>query len=345
MKAIPVVGAVAASPFALVLAIAMSVGGSGIADASSAAAATVAVAAAACQPPVTTGAAAGDGSTLTANQIGNAQIIYQVSVDKALPSRAATIAIATAIQESRLTNLTVATDHDSLGLFQQRPSAGWGTAAQVTDPVYASQAFYDRLVKIAGWQTLPLTQAAQAVQISGFPDAYAQWETLASGLTATFSGSATACATDNGGTGGGTTTVLPPGFTLPAGTPAQIQAAIAFALAQLGKPYVWGGVGPDGWDCSGLVMMAYKAGGVAIPRTSSEQALVGTPVYNTGDIKPGDLLFIAGSDGTPQAPGHVGMAIGNGLVLEAPHTGLDVQVDQIAGYWLQNLVSVRRYVS
>ncbi len=342
-KAIPIAGATAASPFALVLAIAMSVGGSGVIDASTAAATAVA-----CQAPVTTGSAAGDGTNLSTSQVGNAQIIYNVSVAMALPSRAATIAIATAMQESRLENLTVAVDHDSLGLFQQRPSAGWGTPAQVTDPVYASKAFYDHLVLVPNWQTLPLTQAAQAVQISGFPDAYAQWETLASGLVATFSGAATACASDNGGagetSGGGTSTTLPAGFTLPPGTPVKVQIAVAFALAQLGKPYVWGGVGPSGWDCSGLVMMAYQKAGVSIPRTSSEQALVGTPIYNPKDIQPGDLLFIAGTDGTPQAPGHVGMAIGNGLIVEAPHTGLDVLVGPIAGYWMQNLASIRRYV-
>lgn len=331
-------GGIAISPFALVIGIALAAAGSGAIDPAPAAASS-------CGSAIGVGTQIPGAQTLAADQLGNATVIYQVSVTLNLPAQAATIAIATAMQESSLHNLTVAVDHDSLGLFQQRPSAGWGTPAQLTDPVYASTAFYNRLVKVAGWQTMPLTQAAQAVQQSAFPDAYAQWQTLATSLVGTLNGGASACSTDNGGTSGGTSTTLPVGFTLPAGTPVQVQAAIAYALAQLGKPYVWGGVGPDGYDCSGLVMMAYKSAGVTIPRTSSEQALVGTPVYNTADIKPGDLLFIAGSDGTAQAPGHVGMAIGNGLVVEAPHTGLDVQVDPIAGYWLQNLVSVRRYVN
>lgn len=98
-----------------------------------------------------------------------------------LPDRAAVIALATAIQESRLVNLPGG-DRDSAGLFQQRPSQGWGTLAQVTDPVYATTKFLDALQRVTGWPLMPLTQAAQAVQRSGFPDAYAQHEELATQL-------------------------------------------------------------------------------------------------------------------------------------------------------------------
>jgi hypothetical protein len=86
------------------------------------------------------------------------------------------------MQESRLTNLGnlgSRNDHDSLGLFQQRPSSGWGTPAQITDPVYASTKFYEKLKTIAGWETMPLTEAAQRVQISAYPDAYAKHEPVA----------------------------------------------------------------------------------------------------------------------------------------------------------------------
>lgn len=85
------------------------------------------------------------------------------------------------MQESRLRNLNYG-DRDSLGLFQQRPSQGWGSAQQIRDPVYASEQFYKHLLKVDGWQQMTVTQAAQAVQKSGLPDAYAQWENLATAL-------------------------------------------------------------------------------------------------------------------------------------------------------------------
>lgn len=115
-------------------------------------------------------------------QIRNAAIIIKTGSDLKMPPRAWVIAVATAMQESRLTNLGnlgANNDHDSLGLFQQRPSAGWGTPAQVMDPVYASTKFYEKLKTIAGWEKMSLTEAAQAVQISAYPDAYAKHEPLA----------------------------------------------------------------------------------------------------------------------------------------------------------------------
>jgi len=130
--------------------------------------------------------------TFTSAQLANATTIYQVSVSLALPRYAAQIAIATALQESSLYNLNYG-DRDSLGLFQQRPSQGWGTPAQIMDPVYASTAFYQALVKVRGWQSMPLTQAAQAVQRSGFPDAYAQHSYAAGYLVATASGALDQC--------------------------------------------------------------------------------------------------------------------------------------------------------
>ena len=113
---------------------------------------------------------------LSPDQAQNAALIAATGVQRGLPARAVTIALATALQESRLVNVTYG-DRDSLGLFQQRPSQGWGTAEQVQDPVYATGRFYDGLVTIEGYANLPITEAAQAVQRSGFPDAYAQHET------------------------------------------------------------------------------------------------------------------------------------------------------------------------
>jgi peptidoglycan DL-endopeptidase CwlO len=102
-------------------------------------------------------------------------------------------------------------------------------------------------------------------------------------------------------------------------------AAITYAEAQLGKPYQWGGTGPDAFDCSGLVMMAYRAAGVYIPRTSQEQWLWG-PRVPANEVQPGDLVFFAGADGTVKAPGHVGLVIGGGLMIESPEPGLTIRI-------------------
>jgi hypothetical protein len=124
--------------------------------------------------------------TFSAEQAGNAATIAAVGTKLGLPAHAVTIALATAWQESKLINLTSG-DRDSAGLFQQRPSQGWGSYDQVTDPVHAATAFYQHLTTEAGWQDMPVTQAAQAVQHSATPDAYAQWEdesrAMASALT------------------------------------------------------------------------------------------------------------------------------------------------------------------
>ena len=112
----------------------------------------------------------------------NARAIVEVGQAMGLPPRAWVIAVATALQESSLRNLGhlgARNDHDSLGLFQQRPSAGWGTPKQVADPVYAATAFYKRLRGVRQWPNLPLTVAAQKVQISAYPGHYAKHESEA----------------------------------------------------------------------------------------------------------------------------------------------------------------------
>jgi hypothetical protein len=125
-------------------------------------------------------AATQDGTAwyLSPRQADNAALIAGATLRRGLPARAATIGLATALQESRLVNIDYG-DRDSLGLFQQRPSQGWGTAEQVQDPLYATDAFYDALIAIPGYQDLDVTVAAQAVQRSAFPDAYAQHESSA----------------------------------------------------------------------------------------------------------------------------------------------------------------------
>jgi hypothetical protein len=128
----------------------------------------------------------GQTATLDLEQSYNAAIIAGVAVQRGLPPRAVSIALATALQESGLRNLDHG-DRDSIGLFQQRPSQGWGTIAQIMVPQYAAGKFYDALVRISNWQTRDITEVAQAVQRSAVPDGYRKHveraKTLASALT------------------------------------------------------------------------------------------------------------------------------------------------------------------
>jgi len=109
-----------------------------------------------------------------------------------------------------------------------------------------------------------------------------------------------------------------------------VASAIGYAEQQLGKPYLWGGTGPDAFDCSGLVMMAYRAAGVEIPRTSEQQWAWG-PRIKPSQVQPGDLVFFAGSDGTRKSPGHVGLVIGGGMMIEAYATGFPIRVAPYSG--------------
>jgi len=122
---------------------------------------------------------------ITPERMANAKAIIEAGKQMDMPPRAWVIAIATSLQESKLDNLGhlgARNDHDSLGLFQQRPSSGWGTPEQIMDPNYSAKAFYKGLKNVAGYETMPLTVAAQTVQVSAFPNHYAQWEKLAAEL-------------------------------------------------------------------------------------------------------------------------------------------------------------------
>jgi hypothetical protein len=203
--------------------------------------------------------------TWSAEQMTNAQTLVQIAVELRLPKRAAVIAMSTVIVESELTNVRYG-DRDSLGLFQQRPSQGWGSVAQVLNPAYAAGTFYDRLLAVPGWATLPAGVAAQTVQASAYPDRYAPAEPAAAALVDQFwqgpdnpvppAGAGTAPADpaavqlaslstvlcpDQGAGGlppGGPTNVdpaaLPPGFQLP--TDPQQNAAVSYALASSASP-------------------------------------------------------------------------------------------------------------
>ncbi|WP_329620113.1 C40 family peptidase [Streptomyces sp. NBC_01255] len=301
------------------------------------------------------------GLDLPGEQIPHAQTIVATGISLDVPKRGQIIALATAMQESRLRNLAYG-DRDSLGLFQQRPSQGWGTAEQIRDPVYASEQFYKALLKVNGWQQMTVTQAAQAVQRSGYPDAYAQWEPLATALqkavAATFPGAdrdrpgkgtddkgiLPGCATADGSSFGPIPEgSVPKGYTIPKGTAPRARTAIVWAMHQLGTMYQWGGSctaphGPDPMgrcDCSSLMQQAYAKAGLKLTRTTYTQVNEGKPV-SAKSLKPGDLIF---SRGPAARPEHVGMAIGQGLVIEAPKTGKPVRITPLADW---DVLAVRR---
>jgi hypothetical protein len=142
------------------------------------------------KPPIAAGCAVSFSSTtwtLDLEQAANATTIAAVGKNLGLPDHAVTVAIAAALQESALHNLPYG-DRDSRGLFQQRPSEGWGTTEQIMVPRYAATVFFQHLVTVSGWQALPVTVAAQEVQRSGAPGAYAQWESEARALAQAMTG-------------------------------------------------------------------------------------------------------------------------------------------------------------
>ncbi|MFE2639358.1 C40 family peptidase [Streptomyces scopuliridis] len=309
-----------------------------------------------------------------AEQVPNAKTIQATGVAMNVPAGGQIMALATALQESGLRNLTYG-DRDSLGLFQQRPSQGWGTANEILDPVHSSTMFYEALEKVSGWQSLSVTQAAQAVQRSGFPEAYAKWEPLATALQQAIepllsktggaspgpspSGSAgtgsppstTAGGCTTGGDGAGFGTIpagaVPAGYKIPADAPPKVRTAIRWALGQLDTPYQWGGSctdshGPDPMgrcDCSSLMQQAYKAAGATLTRTTYTQVKDGKSA-SVDALQPGDLVF---TEGTAEVPEHVGMFIGQGLIIHAPHTGDVVRIATLAS-WKSQILVARRVV-
>lgn len=254
---------------------------------------------------VGTTALAQAGGLSPAQQANAALIISGGRATPGIGDAGVKVALMASMQEDTLANSQVPNDHDSVGLFQMRPSQGWGSAAQVGDPAYSIPKFYSVLAAVPGWQQLDPGAAAQAVERSAFPGAYQNWSGLATALLAGASTLSPDCAKPDA----------------PAGPVAG--AAIAFATSKLGLPYQWGGTGPL-YDCSGLVQAAYAAAGVALPRDTYGQVNVGTPVARD-QLQPGDLVF-------PDA-GHVSIYVGNGEVIEAPHTGAFVQRVKMWGWW------------
>jgi cell wall-associated NlpC family hydrolase len=150
-------------------------------------------------------------------------------------------------------------------------------------------------------------------QRSAFPDAYARWAGLAAKLVLALAG-----VSDPSGCGSG-------GVRL---APGQVSSAVSFALAAVGKPYVWGATGPGAYDCSGLMLRAFQTAGVFLPRVSREQFDAGghVPVQQA---QPGDLLFLATDRNDPATIHHVMLYLGNNMIAEAPYTGVPVRTRQI----------------
>ncbi|WP_406483915.1 C40 family peptidase [Streptomyces sp. NBC_01568] len=373
MKAVAAaIGVLCLSPLVLATTATMAAAGSGAASKGAACApggSSVDAAAVAKQVAAILGGQGGDGSIrvegleLPAEQIPHAKTIVATGIALKVPERGQVVALATAIQESRLRNLNSG-DRDSLGLFQQRPSQGWGTPEQIRDPVYAATKFYKGLLAFKGWQQMTITQAAQAVQLSGFPDAYAQWEPLARALQqaivktlpnggtgqagqepGTTPGGAGGCKPGEDGASWGSIPegTVPAGYKIPADASPKARIAIDWAMHQLGTLYQWGGTctaphGPDPMgrcDCSSLMQQAYAKAGIQLTRTTYTQVKEGEAVpANT--LVPGDLLF---SRGTAAVPEHVGMYIGAGLVINAPRTTKPVRIEKV-GDW--QILAVRR---
>jgi cell wall-associated NlpC family hydrolase len=305
----------------------------------------------------------GETVTLNQKQLTRAAAIIASGQSENIPARGQMIAIMTALTESSLRVLSNidayphsgnipndgdGSDHDSVGLFQQRPAAGWGSVENLMDPVWSSRAFYGGpsgpnhgsprgLLDIDGWASMDLGAAAQSVQVSAFPDRYAVNRPIAEKVLATLSGVSLtgelACAQS----AGEVPMNLPPGF---AGD------FIKAAASQLGKPYVWGGgtfEGPTGggFDCSGLVLYAaYQASGGRIRLThySGDQIHAGIGIP-WAFKRPGDLIFFSypGAGG----PHHVAIYVGGDRILHAPRTGDVVRYGTI-GEFTGEVMVVRR---
>lgn len=265
---------------------------------------------------------------LSASQVVVAKSYIAVGRARAVSDDGIVIALMMALQESNLRMLAnpsvphsltfphdgVGYDHDSIGSAQQRPSAGWGSVEELMQPVYNAEAFYGGsqgpnhgsprgLLDIRGWQQMDKGVAAQAVQVSAFPEQYAKWqpqaEAIVSGLGA--STAPAACNPDQ------TDSAQPE---LPSVLNEIRREILAYAQEGVGGAYVWGGTGYKAWDCSGYVQWVYGKAGITLPRT--EQWTAGTPTANP---QPGDLV-VQNPDG-PNHWGHVGIYAGDGMMYSA----------------------------
>lgn len=256
-----------------------------------------------------------DASRLNDEQRATVAKIISIGQERKLPALAWQVAIQAGMTESGLRSLDYG-DRDSLGIFQMRPSMGWGTPAQVTDPVYAINKFYDVLVNVPEWEERRPGDSAQRVERSAYPDRYHNWEAMAAFLIGELGN-----VPDPAGCGAGEGKAL-----LASGAAG---GAIEFTKDQLGEPYLWGGNGPDAWDCSGILVKAFGSVGVTIPRVANDQYMRGGAHLPIADAKAGDLIFWASDPSDPVSVHHVGMYLGNEEYIHAPQTGDVVKISKL----------------
>ncbi|WOC62643.1 C40 family peptidase [Paenarthrobacter sp. AT5] len=265
---------------------------------------------------------------LSTGQIAVAQGYISVGKQLGVPREAMVIAIMMSLQESTLRMLAnanvpasfqfhhdgVGSDHDSVGSAQQRPAAGWGTVAELMDVSYNARAFYGGpsgpnqgsprgLLDVPGWSAMSKGQAAQAVQVSAFPELYARWEPQATAIVDLLQGGTTVrtCATGESGI---------PEPVSAEGLSQIRQDILRFTQTGVGGAYVWGGTAFKAWDCSGFVQWIYRQVGIELPRV--EQWRVGRMTDNP---QVGDLVVQ-----NPQGAfnwGHVGIYAGEGMMYSA----------------------------
>jgi len=283
------------------------------------------------QPPI----------NLSARQLAVAGAYISVGKQLGIPRDGQIIAIMMALQESGLRVLAnanvpsslsyphdgVGSDHDSLGSAQQRPAAGWGSVEQLMDPNYNVRAFYGGpsgpnqgsprgLLDVPSWQNMSKGSAAQAVQVSAFPELYARWEPEATAIVDALAGGIAPAVCDD-----------PETFTAASPDPANLSQIrrdiLRFAREGVGGTYVWGGTAFKAWDCSGYVQWIYRQVGINLPRT--EQWTAGT---RTGMPQPGDLV-VQNVDG-PNHWGHVGIYAGDGMMWSALNPAVGTLLHPIA---------------
>lgn len=265
---------------------------------------------------------------LNARQENVARTYIAVGKQIGIPRSGQIIAIMMALQESSLRMLAnpavpaslgfpndgLGRDHDSIGSAQQRPAAGWGTVEQLMDATYNARAFYGGpsgpnrgsprgLLDIPGWQAMNMGNAAQAVQVSAFPELYARWEPAATAIVEALKGdtaSAACVPTQEGPRSAESTHNL-----------SQLrQDILRFTQEGLGGRYVWGGTAFRAWDCSGYVQWIYRQAGIELPRVEQWRAGVRTEAPQQGD------LVVQNPQG-PDNWGHVGIYAGNGMMYSA----------------------------
>lgn len=274
---------------------------------------------------------------LDAEQRGIAALIIAIGKQRKLSPRAWQIAIQAGMTESRLRNVDYG-DRDSLGIFQMRPSMGWGSVAEVTNPTYQVNKFYDVLENVPNWDNRRPGESAQAVERSAFPERYHTWEPMAVHLLGNIGK-----IDDPAGCGEGAGPVLPPNK--------RAAKVLSLAMKWQGTPYAWGGGDADGptqgisdgggpadqhgdfnkvgFDCSGLMLHAYANAGVTLPRVSRDQYHAGAKLP-VAKAQPGDLLFWAYDETNPSTIHHVAMYVGNGQIVEARQSGTLVHTRAVA---------------